>query len=54
MTPSPEAPLLYVRLGKIEGDPGARPLWHQWVSSAPPWEPLPADGLPRYDERSPR
>jgi len=30
-----------------------RPQWHQWVSSASPWEPLPDDGLPRYDETPP-
>jgi hypothetical protein len=46
---TPDAPLLYVRLGTIDGDPGVRPQWHQWVSSAAPWEPLPDDGLPRYD-----
>lgn len=38
-----------VRLGALDGDPGIRPQWHQWVASAPAWEPLPDDGLPRYD-----
>jgi hypothetical protein len=42
-----------VRLGAIDGDPGDRPEAHQWVSSAAPWEPLPDDGLPRYDGAAP-
>jgi hypothetical protein len=42
-----------VRLGAFDGDPGVRPAWRQWVSSAGPWEPLPDDGLPRYDELAP-
>jgi hypothetical protein len=37
-----------VRLGAVDGDPGIRPQWHQWVESAPDWEPLPDDGLPRF------
>jgi len=40
---------LGVRLGAVDGDPGIRPRWHQWVASAPAWEALPDDGLPRYD-----
>ena len=42
-----------VRLGVIDGDPGVRPSAHQFVAYAAPWEPLPDDGLPRYDERMP-
>ena len=42
-----------VRLGAIDGDPGVRPAAHQFVAYAAPWEPLPDDGLPRYDERLP-
>ncbi|MGI9112493.1 MAG: GFA family protein [Gaiellaceae bacterium] len=42
-----------VRLGAFDGDPGIRPQWHQFVAYAPPWEPLPADGLPRYPESRP-
>ena len=37
-----------VRLGALDGDPGIRARWHQWVSSVPEWERLPDDGLPRY------
>ncbi len=39
-----------VRLGAFDGDPGIRPQWHQFVSYAAVWEPLPDDGLPRYQE----
>jgi hypothetical protein len=42
-----------IRLGAIEGDPGIRPEYRQWVSSAAPWEPIPDDGLPRYEEAAP-
>lgn len=51
---SADAPVMAVRLGTIEGDPGVRAEWHQWVSSAASWEPLPDDGLPRYDEGAPK
>jgi hypothetical protein len=37
-----------VRLGAVDGDPGIRPQWHQWLESAPDWEPIPDDGLPRF------
>jgi hypothetical protein len=37
-----------VRLGVVDGDPGIRPEWHQWVESAPDWEAIPDDGLPRF------
>ena len=42
-----------VRLGAFDGDPGVRPSAHQFVAYAAPWEPIPDDGLPRYDERMP-
>jgi hypothetical protein len=42
-----------VRMGAIDGDPGIRPQAHQFVAYAAPWEPIPDDGLPRYDERLP-
>jgi hypothetical protein len=42
-----------IRLGGIDGDPGLRPQWHQFVAYAAPWEPIPDDGLPRYPERRP-
>jgi hypothetical protein len=40
-----------VRFGALHGDPGIAPSWHQWVESAPDWEPLPDDGLPRFAQR---
>ena len=42
-----------VRMGVIDGDPGVRPLARQFVAYAAPWETIPDDGLPRYDERMP-
>jgi hypothetical protein len=42
-----------VRLGTIDGDPGVRPSAHQFAAYAASWEPIPDDGLPRYDERRP-
>jgi hypothetical protein len=39
-----------VRLGALDEDPGVRPSYHQYVAYAASWEPLPDDGLPRYDE----
>ena len=51
---SPAEPgVVSVRLGTFDSDPGIRPQWHQFVAYAAPWEPLPDDGLPRYDERPP-
>jgi hypothetical protein len=40
-----------VRLGPVDGDPGVRPRWRQWLESAPGWEPIPDDGLPRFAQR---
>lgn len=37
-----------VRFGVLDGDPGIRAQWRQWVDSALPWEPIPEDGLPRH------
>jgi hypothetical protein len=45
--------ILSVRLGAIDGDPGVRPSYHQRVETAAVWEPLPDDGLPRYEGPSP-
>jgi hypothetical protein len=43
-----------VRLGAFDGDPGIRPSWRSFVAYAAPWEPIPDDGLERYDEGAPR
>ena len=37
-----------VRLGTLDRDPGIRPSYRQFVASAPPWEPVPEDGLERF------
>lgn len=42
-----------VRLGVIDGDPGIRLQGRQMVAYAAPWEPIPDDGLPRFDESFP-
>ena len=42
-----------VRLGTFDGDPGIKPQHRQYVAYAASWEPIPDDGLPRYDERPP-
>ena len=44
---------LIVRMGAFDDDPGTRPSYRQFVAYAPPWEPIPDDGLPRYPERKP-
>jgi hypothetical protein len=38
-----------VRLGALDGDPGVRPSFRTHVGTAAVWEPLPDDGLPRYE-----
>ena len=47
------ATIVIVRLGAFDGDPGVRPSMRQFVASAAPWEPIPDDGLPRFEERAP-
>jgi hypothetical protein len=42
-----------VRLGSFDRDPEIRPSVRQFVAYAAPWEPIPDDGLPRFDERAP-
>ncbi|WP_022929139.1 GFA family protein [Patulibacter americanus] len=42
-----------VRMAAIDGDPGVRPQARQFVAYAAEWEPIPDDGLPRFDERLP-
>jgi hypothetical protein len=39
-----------IRLGAFDGDPGVRPAWHAFTAYSAPWEPIPDDGLPRYEE----
>jgi hypothetical protein len=42
-----------VRFGAFDRDPGVRPSYRQFVAYAAAWEPIPDDGLTRYDERRP-
>jgi hypothetical protein len=42
-----------VRMGAFDGDPGVRPSWRSYVAYAAPWEPLPDDGLQRFEEGVP-
>ncbi len=52
---NPDDPdVVAVRLGALDGDPGVRPEYRQFVAYAAPWEPIPDDGLPRYLEARPR
>jgi hypothetical protein len=47
---SPDDPeIRSVRLGAFDRDPGIRPGYRQFVANAVAWEPLPDDGLPRFD-----
>ena len=45
--------VISIRLGALDGDPGMRPSYRQFVAYAAAWEPIPDDGLPRYPERRP-
>ncbi len=41
-------PQVAVRLGTLDGDPGIRPQFRQYLDSAVAWEAIPDDGLERY------
>jgi len=45
-----DAERIAVRLGTVDGDPGIRPSYRTFVSSAVVWEPIPDDGLERFPE----
>jgi hypothetical protein len=49
----PEGEDVAIRLGSLDGDPSIRPQFHTFVASRAPWDELPDDGLPRYDEGHP-
>lgn len=44
---------LRLRLGTLDGDPGARPALHGWTSDKAPWDRLPDDDLPRLATGAP-
>jgi hypothetical protein len=51
----PEDPSrMSVSLGAFDDDPGVRPSRREFVAYAAAWEPIPDDGLPRFDESSNR
>ena len=39
-------------MSALDGDPGIRPQYRQHVGSAAAWEPIPDDGLPRFEGSS--
>jgi hypothetical protein len=43
-----------IRMSAFDGDPGVRPSWRQYVAYAAAWEPIPNDGLERFNEGKPR
>lgn len=42
-----------VRMSAFDSDPGVRPQARQFVAYAADWEPIPDDGLPRFEEAFP-
>jgi hypothetical protein len=42
-----------VRMSAFDDDPGVRPSFRAFVAYAAPWEPIPDDGLERFDEARP-
>lgn len=50
----PERPeVVIVRLGSFDEDPGVKVHYRQFVGSAPAWDTIPEDGLPRFEGRAP-
>jgi hypothetical protein len=39
-----------IRMSAFDEDPGVRPQWRTFIAYAAPWEPIPDDGLERFDE----
>jgi hypothetical protein len=52
---NPEDPTqMSIRMSAFDGDPGVRPSWRAFVANAASWEPIPDDGLERFEGRKPR
>jgi hypothetical protein len=49
----PDSEMTGVRLAALDPPFDGQPDMHIWVRSVAPWETLPDDGLPRYDEGAP-
>ena len=41
-------------MSAFDADPGVRPRWRAHVASVATWEPIPNDGLERYEGARPR
>jgi hypothetical protein len=42
-----------IRMGAFDGDPGVRPSYRAYVADAASWEPIPDDGLERFEAGRP-
>jgi hypothetical protein len=52
---NPENPAqMSVRMAAFDGGPGVRPSSRGFVANAAVWEPIPDDGLTRFNARKPR
>ena len=49
-----DASQMSIRMAPFDGATRVRPSWRTFVAYAAPWEPVPDDGLLRYDEARPR
>jgi hypothetical protein len=49
----PDSEMTGVRLTTLDEPFDGQPEMHIWVRSVAPWETLPDDGLPRYEEGAP-
>jgi hypothetical protein len=45
--------LISIRFGAFDSDPGIRPSYRQYTAFAASWDPIPDDGLPRYEAALP-
>ena len=43
-----------IRMSAFDDDPGVRPSWRAYVAYAADWEPIPDDGLKRFEEGTTR
>jgi hypothetical protein len=46
----PDSEMTGIRLSALDEQADLTPEMHIWVRSVAPWETLPDDGLPRYDQ----
>jgi hypothetical protein len=52
---NPEDPAqMSIRMSAFDEDPGVRPSFRTFLAYAATWEPIPEDGLERYQEGRPR